>query len=101
MNKEKYIKRKEALQGSTPEYIGGIQKREKKTLNQGLTNQQNLQRRRDQNQKTPWSTPTDYKGKAIYTHESIAIHFQMPYYFFPSKFQNKHKGVACHPFFLF
>ena len=29
MNKDKYIKRKEALQGSTPEYTGGIQKREK------------------------------------------------------------------------
>ena len=32
MNKEKYIKKKEALQGSTPTYIGGIQKREKKPL---------------------------------------------------------------------
>ena len=32
MNKEKCIKKKEALQGSTPAYIGGIQKREKKPL---------------------------------------------------------------------
>ena len=45
MNKEKYIKRKEAHQGSTPKYIGSIQKREKRTLNKGLTNLQNLQRK--------------------------------------------------------
>ena len=32
MNKEKYIKKKEALQGSTPAYTGGIQKRGKKPL---------------------------------------------------------------------
>ena len=50
INKEKYIKRKEVLQGSTPEYTRGIQKRERKTLNQGLINQQNLQRKGDQNQ---------------------------------------------------
>ena len=93
INKEKYIKRKEALQGSTLAYTGGIQERErekkKKTFNQGLTNQQNLQRKGDQNQKTPWSTPTDYKGKMIYTHESNAPHFQTPYGFFHSKQSKK------------
>ena len=93
MNKEKYIKRKEALQGSTLAYTGGIQERErekkKKTFNQGLTNQQNLQRKGDQNQKTPWSTPTNLKGKTIYTHEMIALHFETPYSFFPSKQSKK------------
>ena len=54
MNKEKYIKRKEAHQRSTPKYTGSIERREKRTLNQGLTNLQNLQRKGDKSQKNPY-----------------------------------------------
>ena len=53
MNKEKYIERKEAPQGSTQENTGSIQRREKRTLKQGLTNLQNLQQKGNKIQKTP------------------------------------------------
>ena len=62
-----------------------IQEVYKKTFTHGLSNQQNLQLKWDQKQKDPWTTPTDYKVKPIYTPETYALHSQKPYCFFPSK----------------
>ena len=86
MNKEKYINKKRHFK-EAPQRIQEVYK--EKTFTHGLTNQQNLQRKWDQKQKKPWSTPTDYKVKPIYTPESNALHFQKPYCFFPSKQSKK------------
>ena len=72
-----------------------IQEVYKKTFTHGLSNQQNLQLKWDQKQKDPWTTPTDYKVKPIYTPETYALHSQKPYCFFPSK-QSKRGTRVLH-----